>query len=356
MQNKYGEKVYKLALDAELSCPNRDENKKGGCIFCADGGSGHFAKRTLEEAKAFLRNQKEDEASDKDVLSNMQYYSDTRSGPADARSEDDNAETPRSYGEGWTRQDKNTGSKFVAYYQTYSNTYTSKDRLKEIFSPALADPEVVEIAIATRPDCINDEVTELLADMNRKKPTWIELGLQTKHDKTADYINRGYHLDVFESALRKLRNKNIDVVVHLIMGLPGEDFNDMLDTVKYVNSLDIQGVKVHMLTVIKGTVLGERYEAAMARQPQGEGLVDLQNKITFEDGTDHVFISLEKYADLICATLGLLRPEIVIHRLTGDAAKDVLLSPMWTADKKRVLNTINMHLERRNIFQGCLID
>lgn len=387
LQDKYGQKVYKLALDAGFTCPNRDGTKGfGGCTFCLNGGSGHFAKPTLAEAKAFLKNKKEEVDFRETQISHMQYDSDTRSGlafpapdtdapeeefaPADAPDEavisadapdeafeyyeKEPADSQPTYGEGWVRQTKNVGEKYIAYFQTYSNTYAPVEKLREIYRPAMEDDEIVGLAIATRPDCLPADVLDLLEQINRVKPVWVELGLQTIHDATAEKFGRGYPLSVFDEAVSALRERNLDVVVHLIMGLPGETLDDMLASVKYVSNCDIQGIKIHMLTILKGTPLGDQFEAATAKLDQSEGIVQMDTKLTFSDGTDYPFITLDKYADLICACIGLLRPDIVIHRLTGDGPKDRLLSPMWTADKKRVLNLINLHLERRGITQGCL--
>lgn len=305
LREKYGEKVYKLAIDSGLSCPNRDGTlDTRGCIFCSNGGSGDFSCKTLAEAKAFLRHE-----NPQDIF-----------------------------------EPKFTGKKYIAYYQSFSNTYAPVEKLEQIFKPALEDDEVVSLAIATRPDCLPPFILEYLYELNLAKPIWTELGLQTIHPETAAFIRRDYALDTFEAAVKNLRLINVDVVVHLILGLPGESKKDMLESVRYLNTQDIQGVKLHLLHILEGTDLGTMY-----KKRKGKTKIRLNDFLYYEP------MSLDEYADLICDCIGNLRSDIVIHRLTGDGPKNLLLSPMWSADKKKVLNTINKRLEERNITQGCML-
>ena len=259
----FGEKVYKVTLNGGMSCPNRD-GKLGsrGCIFCSQGGSGDFAA----DAALTITEQIDSQIA---VLS---------------------AKRPI--------------HKYIAYFQAYTNTYAPVEYLRRIFTEAIQHPSVVALSIGTRPDCLGEEVLDLLSELNQIKPVWIELGLQTIHEKTAAYIRRGYPLPVFETAVQNLRERGIEVIVHTILGLPGETEDDILATMEYLNHRDIQGIKLQLLHVLKGTDLAEEY---------------LEGRI-------HVY-EREEYLNLLIQCLEHLDPEIVIHRMTGDGPKDLLLAP-----------------------------
>ena len=278
MKETYGEKVYRLSLSSGCSCPNRDGTiGYGGCTFCSEGGSGEFAascapvREQLEAAKERIR------------------------GKTDA-------------------------GKFIAYFQSFSNTYGDIKQLRSLYHETISQDEIVVLDIGTRPDCLGVEMLEMLKGLNSIKPVWVELGLQTVNDTTADRIKRGYKLSVFEEAYRNLKEIGISVIVHVILGLPGETEENMLDTVRYLSKLDpvLDGIKLHMLQILTGTELASQYR----REPF------------------HV-LTLEEYGSLLIKCLKLLKPETVIHRMTGDGPKKLLIEPQWCADKKKVLNTLN---------------
>ncbi len=276
LKETYGEKLYKIALNGGMTCPNRDGTVGNrGCIFCSEGGSGEFASdpalsitEQIEQAKKRV-----------------------------AR--------------------KQTGTGYIAYFQPYTNTYAPVSYLRKIFTEAMNHPDIRILSIATRPDCLGEDVLDLLGELNQKKPVWVELGLQTIHEKTARFIRRGYELPVFETAVKNLRQRNIDVIVHTIIGLPGEDEQMLLETMDYLSSQDIQGIKLQLLQILKGTDLAAYYEAHPFHIP-----------------------TLEEYCGLVSDCLDHLRPDIVIHRLTGDPPKSLLIEPKWAADKKTVLNKL----------------
>lgn len=288
MKNRFGEKVYRLALNGGMSCPNRDGRiGYGGCIFCSKGGSGEFAsdpslsiRRQIQEARTLLR-------------------------------------------------DKRPVRKYIAYFQAFTNTYAPVPYLRAIFTEAISQPEIVLLSVATRPDCLQPEIVELLSELNQIKPVWVELGLQTIHEDTARLIRRGYELPVYEDAVQRLRAAGIEVITHVILGLPGEDRGQMLQTVEYLNTQDIQGIKLQLLHILKGTDLAALYE-------------------------QHPFpvFSMEEYVDLVISCTELLRPDMVIHRLTGDGPKELLIAPLWSSAKRQVLNTIHQEFKRRNTWQG----
>lgn len=291
LKQKYGEKIYKLSLNGGMTCPNRDGKiSSGGCIFCSQGGSGEFASSHLlsiteqiEQAKQLI-------------------------------------------------QKKHTGQHYIAYFQAYSNTYAPVSYLENLFTEAIRHPDIVGLSIATRPDCLPQEVLKLIDRLNRQKPIWIELGLQTIHNKTSSFINRGYDLSVFSQALSHLNALSIPVVVHVILGLPYESRQDILETVSYLNNCSIQGIKLQLLHILKGTRLAEIYQ---------------QNPFPI--------LSKEEYVDLIINCLEYLRPDIVIHRLTGDGPKSLLIAPLWSLRKRDVLNSIYRELRLRNTYQGRMI-
>lgn len=290
LQETYGHKLYRLPINAGMTCPNRD-GKLGskGCIFCSAGGSGDFA-------------------------------------PSQALS------VTEQLNEGIMRiQQKARCDSYIAYFQAFSNTYAPLPYLENCYHQALVHPKVSVLSIATRPDCLDDAVLDLLEQCNRKKPVWVELGLQTIHPSTADFIRRGYELHVFEEALSNLRARNLEVIVHVILGLPGETTAQMLETIRYLSKQDIQGIKLHLLHVLEHTELADIYR----RDP-------------------FPIFTLEEYANLLCDCVELLPPHIVIHRLTGDGAKKDLIAPLWSGNKKVVLNTINQCFITRNTYQGRL--
>ena len=289
LRETFGEKVYKLALDGGMTCPNRDGSlDTRGCIFCSAGGSGDFAEgrcasvaEQIEKARARVRK-------------------------------------------------KTDAAKFIAYFQSYTNTYAPVEYLEPLFSEAIAEPSVVALSIGTRPDCLPDEVIDLLARLNRIKPVWVELGLQTIHEETARYIRRGYPLPVYEDALTRLKAAGITVITHVILGLPGESREMMLATIDYLGGEHRpDGVKLQLLHVLEGTDLAADWRAGK-----------------------FACMEMEEYFDLLCECLERLPADMVIHRLTGDGPKRTLLAPLWTADKKRVLNELNRTLENRKISQG----
>ncbi len=285
----FKEKIYKVSLDGGFTCPNRDGTiDTKGCIFCSDVGSGEFAgSRNLS-----ITEQIEDQLK---LISN-----------------------------------KFPDGKVIAYFQNFTNTYGDVSYLERIYKEALSHPRVVGIAIATRPDCINDEVLELLDKLNQETYLWIELGLQTIDDNTAKIINRGYPLKVFIDTTKKLKDKNIKIVTHLIAGLPHEDRATFLEGVKLLNSLGVWGVKIHLLHIIKDTPL-ERY----------------YNKNNFN------LLEEDEYISLIIKAISLLDESITIHRLTGDGSKDTLIGPLWSLNKRRILNRIDKGLKEQEIIQGC---
>lgn len=288
LKQTYGEKLYKIALDGGMTCPNRDGTLGvRGCIFCSAGGSGDFAgdRRTsiTEQIEA------------------------------------GKAQSIR----------KHSGSSYIAYFQAYTNTYAPVSYLRSVFTEAINHPDIRILSIATRPDCLNDDVLALLAELNKKKPVWVELGLQTIHEETAQFIRRGYKLPVFEDALRKLRKIGITVIVHTILCLLGESREMMLDTIRYLNTQDIQGIKLQLLHILKHTDLADYYEKHPFHLP-----------------------SREEYYELLGMCICSLRPDIVIHRLTGDGPKQLLVAPLWTGNKRQVLNGMQRYFKEQNIWQG----
>ncbi len=292
LKNQYGQKIYKLSLNGGMSCPNRDGTlDTRGCIFCSEGGSGDFASSPSKSIK--------DQIEEAKIKVNSKI--------------------------------KNPdGAKYIAYFQAYTNTYAPIEYLRKLYLEAISEPDIIILSIATRPDCINDHVLSLLQELNRIKPVWIELGLQTIHEKSAKMIRRGYDLSVFEYQVNRLSECGITVIVHTILGLPKETKHDMLKTMEYISMLKVQGVKLQLLHVLKGTDLGRMYE-------QGE----------FTN-----ILSMENYIDLVITCIELLPPDMVIHRITGDGPKQLLLAPLWSANKKLVLNRIHQTMKEGNHYQG----
>lgn len=288
IKQTFGEKLYKLALDGGMSCPNRDGTLgTGGCIFCSAGGSGDFAADRKLSIHEQLKNAKQ-------LVSQ-----------------------------------KHTGSSYIAYFQAYTNTYAPVSYLERIFTEAIQEPDIKVLSIATRPDCLPEETLDLLERLNQKKTVWVELGLQTIHQSSSDFIRRGYELDVFEKAVYDLKKRGISVIVHTILYLPNETRDMMLETISYLNKLPIDGIKLQLLHVLKGTDLADYYESNPFHLPD-----------------------LEEYLETLGCMISHLRPDIVVHRITGDGAKSLLIAPLWTGNKRHVLNSIQKYLKDSDIQQG----
>lgn len=308
LKKRFGTKVYKIALDGGMTCPNRDGTLgRRGCIFCSEGGSGDFA----------VKQNRSDWSADSSDLPDLASAVQVQIEEAIRRIRHKMGKAPENY---------------LAYFQSYTNTYAPVPYLRALFSSAIAHPSVRAIAIGTRPDCLSDEVLNLCEELNQIKPVWIELGLQTIHEESARFIRRGYPLSCFEDTLERLRARNLETIVHVILGLPGESREDMLKTVSWLGSQDIQGIKLQLLHILRGTDLCTYYE-------------------------NHPFpvFSMEEYLDLVIDCISILPPEIVIHRLTGDGPKSLLVAPLWSANKRLVLNTLTRRFKERNIYQGCAL-
>ena len=281
LKERYGKKIYKLSINAGFTCPNRDGTLGSrGCIFCSGSGSGDFAQSPE------LSVTKQIEQGKQRVEAKM---------PASIE-----------------------GARYIAYFQAFTNTYAPVEKLRELYMEAVEHPDIVLLSIATRPDCLGEDVLRLLSEINKIKPVWIELGLQTTHEAAAEYIRRGYPLSVYDKAVRDLREREIETIVHLILGLPGETREDMLASVRYVGESGVQGIKLQLLHVLKGTDLAEEYEAGHFR-----------------------CLTMEEYISLVKDALDILPEDIVIHRMTGDGARRILIAPEWSLDKKKVLNSLN---------------
>lgn len=285
-KKQFGEKLYKISLNGGMSCPNRDGKLDvRGCIFCSAGGSGDFAP--------------------------------DRSIPLDEQIEDAKRRVSSKY----------KGTHYIAYFQAYTNTYAPVEKLRALFMPVIKREDIAVLSIATRPDCLSDEVLGLLRELNDIKPVWVELGLQTIHEKTADYIRRGYSLPVYDKAIRDLEAIGIHTITHLILGLPGETKEDMLQSVRYVSDCGSQGIKLQLLHVLKGTDLASDYEKGLFRT-----------------------LLFDEYIDLLADCVRLLPKDMIVHRLTGDGPKNLLIAPMWSADKKRVMNAIHQRLKKEGLY------
>lgn len=301
LKKHFGRKLYKLSLNGGMSCPNRDGTiDTAGCIFCSQGGSGDFS------ADSKLSISEQIEQAKKLVANKLSLSQDV---------------------------------KYIAYFQAYTNTHAPIAYLERIYSEAINHPDIEVLSIATRPDCLGDDVLALLEDFNSKKPVWIELGLQTIHDNTAKFIRRGYELSVFEKAVQSLYDNGIDVIVHTILGLPKESKSDILNTIRYIGALSdkglVQGIKLQLLHILEGTDLGTLYKESL----------------TNKDMTIDV-LSMEEYIELVITCLEHLPKDIVIHRLTGDGPKSILLAPMWSGNKRLVLNTLHQTMKETDSWQG----
>ena len=284
----FGEKAIKLSIDGNFTCPNRDgtiSNK--GCIFCSERGSGDFTSDRNKPISTQISEQKE--------FMSKKWISNT----------------------------------YIAYFQNYTNTYDTVENLRIKFYESLSCENIKALAIATRPDCINEEVVELLSELNSKTFLWIELGLQTINERTAELLRRGYKLSEFDRAIKLLKEKNIKVVVHLIVGLPNETKEQVLDSVKYISKLNIWGIKLHMLHVLRNTDLEKYYEETCFK-----------------------ILSQVEYVNIVCDALEVLNPDTVIHRITGDGKKSDLIEPLWSLNKLKVLSDIDKELKNRQSLQG----
>ena len=280
LKDRFGCKVYKIALDGGFTCPNRDGTVgTDGCIFCSKGGSGDFA-----------------ESREKSISEQI--------------------------ADGKKRVSKKIkDGKYIAYFQAFTNTYAPVERLRELYTEAISQPDIAALSIGTRPDCLGENVLALLDEMNKRVPVFVELGLQTIHEDTARYIRRGYDLSVYDKAVADLHKIGVNVVTHLIIGLPGESKEDMLRSVEYVCKMT-DGIKLQLLHILKGTDLETEYNSGKIKE-----------------------LTLEEYTDIIRDCVKIIPKSVVVHRLTGDGAKKDLIDPMWSADKKNVLNTINRALQ-----------
>lgn len=284
-QERFGKKTVKISLDAGFTCPNRDGTlDTRGCLFCREGSGDFTAKGSIAEQIEQGKNQKK-----------------------------------------WQGQ----SPCYIAYFQAFTNTYAPIFILRSVYEQAINCKDVVGISIATRPDCLGEDVITLLSELNQKTALWVELGLQTIKPSSIVFIRRGYENVVFEDAVYKLSQKNIEIVVHIILGLPHETKQDMLATIEYLNQFPIQGIKLQLLHVLEDTDLATYYQQGNFKT-----------------------LSLEEYVDIVCDCIAHLRPDIVIHRLTGDGNAEKLLSPLWSTKKRMVLNTIHKTLKQRNIHQG----
>lgn len=286
LKQKFGERTLKICIDGGFSCPNRDGTKGcNGCTFCGERGSGENTKRLDIPTQ---------------VLNHLNSYKGSRA------------------------------NKFIAYFQNFSNTYGDINTLKQKYNSALIDNRIVALAIATRPDCITEDIVKLLQRYSKKYYVYVELGFQTSNENVANKFNRGYTNQDFINAVNMLNKYGIDVVTHIMVGLPYEEPNDVLNTVNFINNLPIMGVKIHSTYIIKNTALEQLY----------------LNKL-------YTPLTLDSYVDNVCNILSNINPQIIICRITGDAPKNLLVAPEWNAHKKIILNSINAELNKRNIFQGC---
>ena len=288
LRNKFGEKIYKISLDGGFTCPNRDGKvAKGGCTFCSARGSGDFAGSR--------------------ILSITEQFADRKE----------------------MMEKKWKDGKYIAYFQAYTNTYAPVEELRKKYEEALAQKNVIALSIATRPDCLPDDVVEYLAELNERTYLWVELGLQTVHQETSDLINRTHDMKCYYEGIEKLRKHNINICTHIINGLPGEDYNMMMETAKEVAQMDVQGIKIHLLHLLKGTPMVKQYE---------KGMLDFMEK--------------DAYIQLVADQLEIIPPDMVVQRITGDGPIDLMIGPMWSTNKWEVLNGIDKELETRGSWQG----
>ena len=293
LKNEYGHKLYKLALNGGMSCPNRDGLiDTRGCIFCSAGGSGEFAGG--KSGYSLKLSVDEQIARAKELIAA-----------------------------------KYKGGHYIAYFQSFTNTYADTDYLRKLYMPVISRDDIDILSIATRPDCINDNTLKLLAELAAIKPVWIELGLQTIHENTAEYIRRGYSLNIYDNCVNRLINIGIRPIVHMIVGLPGESTSDILETADYIAHSGAWGIKIQLLHILKGT--------------------DLYND--YINGSFKA-LDLNEYINIVGQIICHLPKDMVVHRITGDGPKSILEAPMWSANKKLVLNTLNQYFKDNNIYQG----
>jgi len=288
MREQFGGKVFKVMLDAGFTCPNRDGSiAKGGCTFCSARGSGDFAGSRRDDLVTQFNN-----------IRDLQHKK-------------------------WPE------AKYIGYFQAYTNTYAPVEELREYYEVILQQPGVVGLSIATRPDCLPDDVVDYLAELNERTYLWVEMGLQTIHESTSTLINRAHDTACYYDAVERLRKRGIRVCAHIIYGLPGETHEMMLDTCRAVAGMDVQGIKIHLLHLMRKTPMVKQYEAGLVR-----------------------FLEMDEYVKLIADSLEMLSPEMIVHRLTGDAPRDLLIGPMWSLKKWEVLNAIDAELKARDTWQG----
>ena len=288
LKETFGKKLYKLSLDGGMTCPNRDGKLSyGGCIFCSGEGSGDFAasccygiEEQIQYAKSLI-------------------------------------------------QDKYNGEKFIAYFQSFTNTYADTEYLKELFLPVIMREDIAVLDIATRPDCLENDKIRLIEELAKIKPVWVELGLQTSNENTAEFINRGYRLPVYDDAVKRLKEAGAKVITHMIIGLPNETKNDMIKTARHIAQCGSDGIKLQLLHILEGTKLAQLY-----RNGEFAALAEYE------------------YISLVCDIIAVLPENMVIHPLTGDGDKAQLIDPKWSGNKRRVLNLINHELKVRGIVQG----
>lgn len=290
LKKQFGQKIYKLSLDGGMTCPNRDGTLGSrGCIFCSEGGSGDFAEAVCVTVSEQIERAKTRVAA---------------------------------------KMPENAG-RYIAYFQSYTNTYAPLPRLRSLFSEAAGHPDIAALSIGTRPDCLEPETVRLLAELNSIKPLWVELGLQTIHSSTARFIRRGYELPVFEDALTRLKAAGLTVIVHVILGLPGESPGMMKETVSYLARRPVDGIKLQLLHILKGT-----------------DLADIYRKDPFP------LFTMEEYIDLVIDCVEILPPGMTIHRITGDGPKSLLIAPLWSGNKRLVLNSLHKRFRERGTWQG----
>ncbi len=285
LKETFGEKLYKLSLNGGMTCPNRDGTiSYGGCIFCSEGGSGDFAapsetdiNKQIEYAKSLIKN-------------------------------------------------KFDGNRYIAYFQAYTNTYAPIEYLRQLFMPVIKRNDIAVLSVGTRPDCLGDDVINLIEEMVKIKPVWVELGLQTIHQKTANFINRGYSLECYDSAVKRLKSVGAKVITHIIIGLPFETHTQILQTADYVGKSGSDGIKLQLLHILKNTKLEKIYNSG-----------------------DFRTLTEDEYVSIVADIIEILPKNVVIHRLTGDGNKEILISPLWSCNKRHVLNRINHELKIRNI-------
>ena len=316
IKNTFGQKLYKLALSGGMTCPNRDGTiDSRGCIFCSRGGSGDFT------GEAILKKNGSDLTDSVD--SNMNQYT-NQYHEAILSNLDNQIEAAKQH-----IQSKYHGGQYIAYFQSFTNTYADINYLRRLYTNVINRPDISVLSIATRPDCLGPEVLSLLDELNQIKPVWVELGLQTIHADSASYIRRGYPLKIYDRAIADLKSIGITTIVHMILGLPGETTDMMLETARYIGNSGADGIKLQLLHILKHTDLADDYANGMFQA-----------------------MEMDSYLEVLGDILENLPKEMVIHRLTGDGPKNLLIAPLWSSNKKNVMNTMNQYFRDNNIMQG----